>query len=117
VFHTTYTGYATEELFFFNQDWHGRPWEKEAKELAEKYNPSNFVDKWSTPQLWIHGSKDYRLPETEGIGAFHAHQQLGIPSRLVIFPDENHWVLKHGNSLKWHHEVFRWFDEFVGEKN
>ncbi|KAE9387920.1 alpha/beta-hydrolase [Gymnopus androsaceus JB14] len=117
VFHTTYTGYATEELFFFNQDWHGRPWEKEAKELAEKYNPSNFVDKWSTPQLWIHGSKDYRLPETEGIGAFHAHQQLGIPSRLVIFPDENHWVLKHGNSLKWHYEVFRWFNEFVGEKN
>ncbi|KAE9393265.1 alpha/beta-hydrolase [Gymnopus androsaceus JB14] len=79
VFHTTYTGYATEELFFFNQDWHGRPWEKEAKELAEKYNPSNFVDKWSTPQLWIHGSKDYRLPETEGIGAFHAHQQCVIP--------------------------------------
>jgi dipeptidyl aminopeptidase/acylaminoacyl peptidase len=83
--------------------------------FLRRYSPSNFVGKWSTPQLIVHGSKDYRLPETEGIGAFHALQQcvgtlygwskltfrahfrLGIPSRLVIFPDENHWVLDHGN--------------------
>lgn len=83
--------------------------------MLEKYNPINFVHKWSTPQLVIHGSKDYRLPETDGIGAFHALKQCahitfydfdktiknrcrkGLPSRLVIFPDENHWVLNHGN--------------------
>lgn len=82
-----------------------------------RFNAANYVHKWSTPQLIIHGSKDYRLPETEGIGAFHALQQYvflvflrydphaqttllfrrGVPSRLVIFPDENHWVLDHGN--------------------
>ncbi|KAF5372283.1 hypothetical protein D9757_009637 [Collybiopsis confluens] len=117
VFDSAYNGFSTEELFFFNHDWHGRPWDKKSKELLEKFNPSNFVDKWGTPQLLIHGSKDYRLPETEGIGAFHVLQQQGIPSRLVIFPDENHWVLNHGNSLKWHYEVFRWFDQFVGKDN
>ncbi|KAG6857146.1 hypothetical protein H0H87_008716 [Tephrocybe sp. NHM501043] len=113
-----------------------RPWEKKSKALSEKYvllgdmvpdvlimtsllrfSPSNFVNNWGTPQLLIHGSKDYRLPETESIGAFHALQQRGIRSRLVIFPDENHWVLKQGNSLKWHYEVFRWFDEFVGDSS
>ncbi|KDR82578.1 hypothetical protein GALMADRAFT_237969 [Galerina marginata CBS 339.88] len=115
VFDSTYNGYTTDELFFFNHEWGGRPWDPKGKKLSEKYNPSSFVSKWSTPQLLIHGSKDYRLPETESIGAFHALQQLGIPSRLVVFPDENHWVLDHGNSLKWHYEVLRWFDRFVGE--
>ncbi|KAL0580657.1 Dipeptidyl-peptidase 5 [Marasmius crinis-equi] len=115
VFDSNYNGYSTDELFFFNHEWGGRPWDKGSWELSQKFSPSNFVNKWSTPQLLIHGSKDYRLPETEGIGAFHALQQLGVPSRLVIFPDENHWVLNHGNSLKWHHEVFRWFDKFAGE--
>ncbi|KAF8636022.1 hypothetical protein AX15_000182 [Amanita polypyramis BW_CC] len=115
VFDSTYNGFSTDELFFFNHEWGGRPWDEKGKELSQKYNPSNFVHKWSTPQLLIHGSKDYRLPDTEGIGAFHTLQQLGIPSRLVIFPEENHWVLNHGNSLKWHYEVFRWFDKFVGE--
>ncbi|PFH53996.1 hypothetical protein AMATHDRAFT_53711 [Amanita thiersii Skay4041] len=115
VFDSNYNGYSTDELFFFNHEWGGRPWDKKSQKLSQKYSPSNFVEKWSTPQLLIHGSKDFRLPETEGIAAFHALQQLGIPSRLVIFPDENHWVLNHGNSLKWHYEVFRWFDRFVGE--
>ncbi|KAF5382775.1 hypothetical protein D9615_002913 [Tricholomella constricta] len=114
VFDSNYNGYSTDELFFFNHEWGGRPWEKKSKALSEKFSPSNFVSNWNTPQLLIHGSKDYRLPDTESIGAFHALQQLGVRSRLVIFPDENHWVLNHGNSLKWHYEVFRWFDEFVG---
>lgn len=115
VFDARYNGYSTDELFFFNHEWGGRPWDSEAKAVLEKFNPVEFVDKWSTPQLVVHSSKDYRLPETDGIGAFHALQQLNVPSRLVIFPDENHWVLNHGNSLKWHYEVFRWFDKYVGE--
>lgn len=114
VFDSNYNGYSTDELFFFNHEWGGKPWDAKSKKLSEKYSPSNFVHKWSTPQLLIHGSKDYRLPETEGIAAFHALQQRGVESRLVIFPDENHWVLNHGNSLKWHFEVLRWFDHFVG---
>ncbi|KAJ3932308.1 MAG: Alpha/Beta hydrolase protein [Lentinula lateritia] len=117
VFDSNYNGFSTDELFFFNHDWRGRPWDKNSEEVLRKFNPANYVHKWSTPQLLIHGSKDYRLPETEGIGAFHALQQLHIPSRLVIFPDENHWVLNHGNSLKWHYEVLRWFDQFVGKKD
>ncbi|KAJ3715402.1 Alpha/Beta hydrolase protein [Lentinula raphanica] len=115
VFDSSYNGFSTEELFFFNHDWRGRPWDKNSEQVLRKFNPANFVHKWGTPQLLIHGSKDYRLPETEGIGAFHALQQLHVPSRLVIFPDENHWVLNHGNSLKWHYEVFRWFNQFVGK--
>lgn len=115
VFDAAYNGYSTDELFFFNHEWGGRPWDKDAKELLSRFNPVNFVHRWSTPQLVIHSSKDYRLPETDGIGAFHALKQQNIPTRLVIFPDENHWVLNHGNSLKWHYEVFRWFDLFVGK--
>ncbi|KAG6377061.1 Alpha/Beta hydrolase protein [Boletus reticuloceps] len=114
VFDTTYNGYATEELFFFNHAWGGRPWEEKSFALSRKYSPAYTVSKWSTPQLIIHGSKDYRLPEGDGIAVWHALQQLEVPSRLVIFPDENHWVMNAGNSLKWHYEVFRWFDEFVG---
>ncbi|TFK52466.1 alpha/beta-hydrolase [Heliocybe sulcata] len=117
VFDSIYNGYSTDELFFFNHDWGSAPYESRAKELAEKFSPVNFVHKWSTPQLTIHGSKDYRLPETDGIGAFHALQERGVPSRLVIFPDENHWVMNHGNSLKWHYEVFRWLDKYVGKKD
>ncbi|KAF7346501.1 Dipeptidyl-peptidase 5 [Mycena sanguinolenta] len=114
VFDASYNGYSTDELFFFNHEWGGRPWDEKTKALIEEFSPSNHVANWSTPQLLIHGSKDYRLPETESIGAFHALLQLGIPTRLVVFPNENHWVLNHGNSLKWHYEVFKWFDEFVG---
>ncbi|TFY83863.1 hypothetical protein EWM64_g147 [Hericium alpestre] len=115
VFDAKYNGYSTDELFFFNHEWGGRPWDTKTQEVLAKFNPTNFVHRWSTPQLTIHGSKDYRLPETDGIGAFHALQQLGIASRLVVFPNENHWVLDHGNSLKWHHEVFRWLDLYTGK--
>ncbi|KAI0702288.1 Alpha/Beta hydrolase protein [Cytidiella melzeri] len=115
IFDVRYMGYATDELFFFNRDWGGRPWDPDAKAAMEKYNPANFVQNWSTPMLLVHGSKDYRLPETEGLGAFHALQERGVPSRLVIFPDENHLTLGHGNSLKWHWEVLRWFDKYVRE--
>ncbi|KAJ6559070.1 Alpha/Beta hydrolase protein [Mycena vulgaris] len=115
VFDSSYMGYAADLVFFFHNEFGGVPWGKKGKANFKKFSPSSFVDKWSTPQLIIHGSKDYRLPETESLAAFHALQQLGIPSRLAIFPDENHWVLNHGNSLKWHYEVFKWFDEFVGD--
>ncbi|KAG2139739.1 alpha beta-hydrolase [Suillus clintonianus] len=114
VFDSTYSSYATDELFCFNHEWGGRPWEPAAIETSRKYNPAYTVAKWSTPQLTIHSSKDYRLPEGNGIAAFHALQQLGVPSRLLIFPDENHLLQDAANSLKWHYEVFRWFDQFVG---
>ncbi|TCD62995.1 hypothetical protein EIP91_006154 [Steccherinum ochraceum] len=112
-FDTRFTGFATDELFFSNREFGGRPWDKDAVDIYKNNNPLEFVDNWSTPQLLIHGSKDYRLVEAESLAAFHTLQQKGIPSRLIIFPDENHWVLNHGNSLKWHYEVFRWFDNLT----
>lgn len=115
IFDTRNGGYTTDELYFWDHDFGGLPWSKKAKETGEKFNPSQHVDKWSTPQLIVHGGKDYRLAETEGLAAFNALQQRGVPSRLVLFPDENHWVLKPANSYKWHYEVFRWFDQFVGK--
>ena len=78
AFGAQYHGYSTDELFFFNYEWGGRPWEPHAQEVIKKFDPINFVDKWETPMLIIHGSKDYRLPETDGIGAFHALQQYVI---------------------------------------
>ncbi|KAI0775548.1 alpha/beta-hydrolase [Trametes elegans] len=123
VFGAESMGYATDELFFvrripmgvmetFNWEWGSRPWEPRAREVLKKFDPINYVQNWWTPMLIIHGSKDYRIPETDGISAFHALQQRGVPSRLVIFPDENHWVVNHQNSLKWHHEVFRWLNKY-----
>ncbi|KAJ7505197.1 Alpha/Beta hydrolase protein [Mycena galericulata] len=117
VFDSSYSSYSSDIPFFVHQHFGGVPWGRKGASIHEKFSPSNFVNKWSTPELLIHGSKDFRLPETESIGPFHALQQLGIPSRLVIFPDENHWVLRHENSIKWHYEVFKWFDEYVGERN
>ncbi|KAG1872451.1 alpha beta-hydrolase [Suillus subalutaceus] len=114
MFDTTYDSYVTDEPFSFNHGWGGRPWEPAALEASRKYSPAYTVAKWSTPQLTIHSSKDYRLPESDGIAVFHALQQRGVPSRLLIFPDENHLVLDAGNGLKWHYEVFRWFDQFIG---
>jgi dipeptidyl aminopeptidase/acylaminoacyl peptidase len=115
VFDTLYSGYVTDELYFFNHEFGGNPATKRARTISEKWNPARFTHKWSTPQLVIHGGRDYRLPDTEGISAFQALQVRGIKSRFVYFPDENHWVLNPENSLVWHTEIFKWFDEIVGE--
>ncbi|GAA5825189.1 hypothetical protein JCM11251_006136 [Rhodosporidiobolus azoricus] len=111
VFSPTQTWNATEELYFPEREFGGLPWE--VPENYQKWSPANFVSKWATPQLVIHGSRDYRLVEGEGLGVFNTLQRLHIPSRLVIFPSENHWVLKPNNSRRWHKEVFRWIDEWT----
>ena len=74
----------------------------------EKWNPVNYVQNWKTPQLVITSENDFRIPYTQGIAAFTALQRRNIPSRLLIFPDENHWVLKPKNSVQWYDEVFGW---------
>ncbi|GAA5926828.1 uncharacterized protein JCM15063_000380 [Sporobolomyces koalae] len=111
VFSLSQTYYATEELYFPEREFGGAPWESNSN--YSKWSPDNFVSNWKTPQLVIHGSKDYRLVESEGLSVFNTLQRLGIPSRLMIFPSENHWVLKPQNSLKWHDEVFRWIGEWT----
>lgn len=111
VFNLAQTYYSTDELYFPTREFGGAPWE--VPRNYEKYNPANFIKNWRTPQLVIHGSRDYRLVESEGLGVFNTLQRLGIPSRLLIFPSENHWVLNPRNSLKWHEEVFRFIGEFT----
>jgi dipeptidyl aminopeptidase/acylaminoacyl peptidase len=103
--------YGTEELWF--PEWEqGGPYWKDPQ-AYEKQNPVNFVEKWKTPMLVIHGGLDYRIPDNQGFAAFNALQRRGIPSRFLYFPDENHWVLKPGNALRWHEVVLDWLDRWL----
>jgi len=103
--------YATEEVWF--PEWENRGTAYDKPEEFAKFNPIEKVKNWATPELLIHGGHDYRIPETQAMGAFTALQRRGIPSRFVEFPDENHFVLKPQNSLRWHQEVFAWIDRFT----
>jgi len=100
--------YSTEELWF--TEWeNGGPYH-DNPETHERFNPANFVKNWRTPMLVIHGEQDFRVPDTQGISTFTALQRRGIESRLVYFPDENHWVLKPANSIFWYSTVLDWLD-------
>jgi dipeptidyl aminopeptidase/acylaminoacyl peptidase len=105
---------TTEELWFSNWDIGGNYWDtknKAVQKSLEKYSPSNFVDKWNTPILIIQGGKDYRVGIEQGLQAFQAAQLKGIKSKLLYFPEENHWVLSAQNALVWQREFFKWLDE------
>lgn len=100
--------YATEELWF--PEWeHGGP-EFDTPEAYARFNPVDHVKRWQTPMLVVHGSLDYRVPLEQGLATFTALQRRGIESRLLHFPDENHWVLSPANSVQWHEEVLGWLD-------
>jgi len=100
--------YTTEELWFPEWDMKGTPFDNPKN--YEKWSPDRFVKNWKTPMLVIHGAKDYRVVDTEGLSAFTALRRRGIPARLLYFPDEGHWVLKPQNSKRWHDEVYSWMD-------
>jgi dipeptidyl aminopeptidase/acylaminoacyl peptidase len=105
---------TTEELFFVNWDNGGAYWETKNKEAMKTYtdfNPINFVNNWDTPIMIIQGGKDYRVPDGQAFEAFQAAQLKGLKSRLLYFPNENHWVLKAQNGLVWQREFFRWLKE------
>ncbi|MCX7987207.1 MAG: S9 family peptidase [Bacteroidales bacterium] len=106
---------STEEYFFEYHDIGGPYWEK-PKPRGYSFSPHLFVDKWDTPILIISGEKDFRIPYTESLQAFNAAQLRGIPSKLLIFPDENHWVLKPQNSVLWQREFFGWLDQWLKKK-
>lgn len=112
VFDTRNAYYTTDELWFDEWERNGNPWEN--PEAYSRYNPAGHVAAWKTPMLVIHGGKDYRVPETEGFAVFSALQRQNIPSRLLYFPDENHWVLKPQNSILWHDTVLTWLDQWNG---
>jgi dipeptidyl aminopeptidase/acylaminoacyl peptidase len=105
--------YDTEELWFEERENGGTQYEH--PENYEKFNPINHVKDWRVPMLVVHSAKDFRIPDTQGLGAFTALQRRGIPSKLLHFPDENHWVLKPQNSVQWHETVNAWLKEWTSK--
>lgn len=110
VFDLRAMAFETEETWFDEWD-HGGPWWSRTD--GEKWNPVNHVTKWQTPMLVIHGEKDFRIPYSQSLAAFHALQRQGVPGELLVFPDENHWVLKGANSVQWHRTVFDWLGQHL----
>ena len=106
VFDTHAMGYVTEELWFTEWENGGPAFGNAAN--YEKFNPRNHVSQWQVPMLVVQGEKDYRVPVDQGLATFTALQRRGIPSQLLYFPDENHWVLKPQNSIQWHNAVKDW---------
>ncbi len=106
--------FATEELWFPEWEHGGTPWENPAG--YERHNPVDHVASWRVPMLVIHGALDYRVSEIEGLAVFTALQRRGVPSRLLHFPDENHWVLKPENSVMWHETVLDWLGRWSADE-
>lgn len=102
---------TTEELFFANWDIGGPYWDKENEKSYTEYSPHKLVNNWDTPILIIQGGKDFRVPEGQSFEAFQAAQLKGIKSKLVYFPEENHWILSPHNAMVWQKEFFKWLDE------
>ncbi len=105
---------STEELFFVDWDYGGPYWDLKnaaAQKSYKEFNPSNFVANWNTPILIYHGAKDYRVPLEQGMQAFQAAQLRGIKSKLIVLPDENHWVLHAQTALVWQKEFYKWLEE------
>ena len=106
----------TEETWFSNWEYDDAYWNKDQTERARRTyenSPHKFVDKWDTPILCIHGEKDYRINYTQGMSAFNAARLRGIPAELLIYPDENHWVLKPQNGVLWQRTFFGWLDRWL----
>ncbi|EMC95414.1 hypothetical protein BAUCODRAFT_578118 [Baudoinia panamericana UAMH 10762] len=117
---------TTDELYFPMHDLGYPSWLKPPAHITDnptaqsntpswtRWDPANYLDQWSTPQLTIHSEKDYRLPIGEGLAAFNVLQARGVESQLLVYPDENHWVLNPENSLTWHKVVLNWINKFMG---
>lgn len=106
----------TEEVWFSNWEYDDAYWNKDLTANAKRTydnSPHKFVDKWDTPILCIHGEKDYRINANQGMGAFNAARLRGIPAELLLFPDENHWVLKPQNGILWQRTFFNWLDRWL----
>jgi len=110
IFNNTAMYFGTEELFFMEYEFKGTPY---TSNLYDLWSPHKFVEKWQTPTLVIQGGKDFRVIETEGIATFTALQRRGIPSEMLYFPEENHWVLDPANSCVWHANVIAWLNRYI----
>jgi dipeptidyl aminopeptidase/acylaminoacyl peptidase len=102
---------ATDELWFPEWDLRGTPWSN--KESYEKWSPSSYVENFKTPCLVIHGQNDFRVPVTQGFQLFTSLQRKGVPSRMLYFPDEDHFVQKPQNAELWWRTVLDWLDKYL----
>ncbi|MPY24590.1 S9 family peptidase [Shewanella psychropiezotolerans] len=103
--------YVTEELWFPEYEFGGTY--DENKDLYEKFNPVNYVENWKTPMLIIHGEQDFRVPYGQSLAAFTFMQRKGIPSELLVYPEENHWILNPDNLEQWYANVLGWMDRWT----
>lgn len=103
----------TEEMWFPNWDNGGAPWDTNPIAVRHYSNsPHKLIKNWNTPILITHGEMDYRVPVDQGMQAFNAAQMMGVPSRMILFPEENHWILRPQNSVQWNREFFGWLDKY-----
>eukprot|EP00727_Mastigamoeba_balamuthi_P004410 m51a1_g13968 hypothetical protein (691) ;mRNA; f:975007-977568 len=105
--------YSTDELFFTEREFGGAPYEDDAMQFYKRWSPSTYAAKFNTPELIFQGGKDYRLPDHHGISVFTLLQRRGIPSKLVYFPNENHWVVNPNNSILWHEQALDWLKRWL----
>jgi dipeptidyl aminopeptidase/acylaminoacyl peptidase len=112
MFNTESAYGTTEELWFPEWEFKGPPWKQ--RELYRKFSPHLFAEKFKTPTLVVHGQNDYRLDVSEGFQLFTTLQRLKVPSKMLYFPDEGHWVLKPQNSRLWYKTVNDWVDQWCG---
>lgn len=116
IYNTQQQYTETEELWFANWDMGAAPWHKNAEGQQQKVfrtSPHLYVDRWDTPILCIHGQKDFRIEYTQAESAFTAAKLRGVPAQLLLFPDENHWVLRPQNGILWQRTFFRWLDKYL----
>lgn len=111
IFDTRFMAYSTEELWFSNWENGGMPFQPGTD--FTKFNPADHVADWKVPTLVVEGGKDYRVPQEEALGTFTALQMKGIPSKLLYFPDENHWVLKPQNLVEWYDQAIGWMNRWT----
>lgn len=116
IYNTQQQYVETEELWFPNWDMGSAPWKRAADGQVQKAfatSPHLYVDRWDTPILCIHGQKDFRIEYTQAESAFTAARMRGLDAQLLLFPDENHWVLKPQNGILWQRTFFRWLDKYL----
>lgn len=114
IFNQEHMYMTTEEMWFPTWDNGGAPWESNPTALRHYANsPHKLIGNWHTPLLVIHGGSDFRVPYDQGMAAYNCAQMMGVPSELIVFPNENHWILKPQNALFWHRSYFGWLDRWL----
>jgi dipeptidyl aminopeptidase/acylaminoacyl peptidase len=115
IFNLEQMALTTEESFFVNWDNGGMYWETNKPIAMRSYanSPHRFVDKWDTPIMVIHGERDFRVPFEQGMAAFNAARLRNIPAEMLLFPDENHWILTPQNNVFWHRSFYAWLDKWL----